>query len=354
MSIRKHPAYQALSRMTALRRLRASLGLAPVPKFAKRVVDRTKESQEDVWTGISTKIDRLISERPDDQLASILSELREVNISRAEPNQFYRKRRDFKGFAEALFSKHGTSAEDTFFYPVVAGGTYGLNHISPIRYIMNHVRPETEAIVELGSGWSCNLFQTYVGLGRTRCAELDFVGAEYTEQGRDCARRIAGFDQNIRFADHHMDYWAPDVSFLQGYKRHILVFTHHSIEQVEEISDQLYTDLSALNADVTLMHFEPVGWQRVAKLMAARKADDTAYFHRLGTAFPTATRTAKDQLQNAAWWSWKRRYNTNLTEIIDRFEQRGDVKTIRRVYDFGGIGNVLNPTTLYHMKFVKP
>ena len=228
-----------------------------------------------------------------------------------------------------------------------------MQSMSPIRYLMNNVLPETEAVVELGSGWSSNLFQLFVGLGRPCCNDVDFIGAEYTDDGRSCARIIADLDGVVRYKDYHMDYRNADVSFLKSYKKHVLVFTHHSIEQVDFIDPKLYQQLAALDAQVTLIHFEPVGWQRDARLLAARQAGDDDLFKLLQKQLPNSLVTEQDQINNAAWLSWRGGYNVNLTAVIKKFADSGQITMVETAYDFSGRGNVLNPSTLYHVKFKK-
>lgn len=321
--------------------------------FRIKSKSRSKTSQEAGWQAVVDRVDAFIQNRPEDQLASMLAELREIDITRRSPARTYGRREHFKPLTTAVMQGLSDPEDMGFYCPVVSNGYYGLGHISPVRYIMEAVRPDTTAIAELGSGWSCNLFQTYAGIGRTRSRNLTYIGAEYTDAGRACARKIADFDTVIRYEDHHMDYRNPDISFLERFKGHVVVFTKHSIEQVDKINPRLYEDLAALDAEVTLIHFEPVGWQRDKIIMKARLQNDEDFFTRAGEAFQHSFRTEQDQLRNSAWWSWRADYNYNLTQIVDDFEARGQVEVIRRCYDFTGITNILNPTTLYHMEFIK-
>lgn len=314
---------------------------------------RKKASQEGSWSGILNRVEHFVQTRPDDELATLLAELRELNISRVNPNSFYKSRPAIREFSRNYFAKFGVAEDSKFHCPSVNNRVYTTRTKSPARYLMGAVRPETEAIVELGSGWSFNLFQIFVGLGRTRSKDIDYIGAEFTDSGRACARRIAAFDGAIRYSDEHMDYRSPDISFLKRYKKHILVFTHHSIEQVDRIDRRLYQHLSELDADVTLIHFEPVGWQRDADVLAARRIDDQTFFERLTKALPTALNSEQDQINNAAWWSWRGRYNINLTSVVNHYIETGQVRMVNKAYDFSVAGNVLNPTTLYHLDFVK-
>lgn len=332
-----------------------NLAKNPAKNPAKNKVEsaRKKVSQEGSWSGVLKLVDRFAQTRPDDQLASLLVEMRELNISRVNPNRFYQGKPAIRDFAANYYAKFGMAQDGNFHFPSVNDRKYTTRTKSPARYLMGAVRPETEAIIELGSGWSFNLFQLFVGLGRTRCKEVDFIGAEYTKAGRTCARRIADFDGAIRYSDQHMDYRKPNISFLKDYKKHILVFTHHSIEQVDRIDRRLYQQLSELDADVTLIHFEPVGWQRDRAVLAARRRDDKAFFKALTDGLPNALHTEQDQINNAAWWSWRGRYNINLTSIVNHYVETGMVEMVQKAYDFSVAGNVLNPTTMYHLDFLK-
>jgi hypothetical protein len=127
----------------------------------------------------------------------------------------------------AIVGDMSESLDNGFYYPNVLGGEYGAATISPIRYLMNCVRPETQAIVEFGSGWSCNLFQLFVGIGNTRSKAIDYHGAEYTDEGQKTAQRIARYDGGLRYSAHGFDYRVPVSDFLNQYKGHILAFTRH-------------------------------------------------------------------------------------------------------------------------------
>ncbi|MGR3467046.1 MAG: hypothetical protein ACU0CI_04145 [Shimia sp.] len=314
---------------------------------------RSKASQERGWSNINKRVEDFIRNRPEDGLATLLAHTRELNITRSEPNTFYQTRELVSGFADNLFSRQKMTAKSPLFYPMVAEGEYTFGTISVPAYIMKFVRPSTTAIVELGSGWGANLFQLYVGLGYTACRGIDFHGAEFTDMGQKAANRIASYDGRINFHSHSFNYRKPDISFLEGYSGHILIFTRHSIEQVDKIAHQLYQMIYDLNVNVTLMHFEPVGWQRKQYLREARESNDVDFFTKIGENIDERTTSVEHQVENAAWWSWRLSYNKNLLSIINRYTNSEQVKVVRRAYDFDGIGNVFNPTTLMHLEFTK-
>ena len=134
-------------------------------------------------------------------------------------------------------------------------------------------------------------------------------------------------------------------------KGHILLFTSHSIEQVDVINPALFDQLRAIPNPVTVVHFEPVGWQRVPALMARRMANDRDYFEALGAQ--ALQGSIASVAENAAWWSWRLEYNRNLLPILDKLEADGAITMIRRAYDFSGHANVLNPSSLLHYEFVR-
>ena len=251
---------------------------------------------------------------------------------------------------EKILAVVGQDLEDSFYYPDVRAERYSTSTLSPIRYLMSCIRKDTKAIVELGSGWSCNLFQIYVGHGATRSKDIDYHGGEYTTEGQESAKLLAKHDGKIRYFAHSFDYRKPAIDFLGQYSGHILVFTKHSIEQVEFIDESLYADLCGLDAQVTLVHVEPVGWQRSAELMARRAANDVAYFTRIGETIQSDIDFPERQMANAAWWSWRLAYNANLKSIIDEYCENGKARMVRREYDFSAVGNVLNPATLFHLE----
>jgi hypothetical protein len=310
----------------------------------------TKESQGARWQNVLDKIEKYVVERPEDHIASLLARFRELDIGRKDPKHFYRTQDLVNPFAENLAGAVGRDLDDTLYYPDVRDGFYTTSTISVIRYLMGCVRSETRAIVEFGSGWSANLFQHYVGLGATRTRRIHYHGAEYTDQGQECGRKIAKHDGKINYFAHSFDYRKPDVSFLKNYTGHILAFTKHSVEQVDVIDPDFYEQLCQLKADVTLVHFEPVGWQRSPDLAARRAAEDVEFFKKIGATLTTDMKSVDRQMANAAWWSWLHAYNTNLLSIVEDYTSREKFKLVKTEYDFSGLSNVLNPSTLLHLE----
>ena len=312
---------------------------------------RTKQSQGKGWNNILNAAKRFVAERPDDHLSSLLVNLRELNISRTDPGRFYTKRELVRELGQSIMAADGHSVGDGFYYPDVRAGRYDLGHISPIRYLSKLIRPDTTAVMEVGSGWSSNLFQLYIAHGTTRSRKIIYYGGEYTNEGMICAKYIARREPDLKYRAFRFDYRDPDVTFLERQKGHILLFTSHSIEQVDEISPNLFEQLAEIPNDVTVVHFEPVGWQSDANLLAKRQKGDDAFFEAIGER--AAAGDISSVQENSAWWSWRLAYNKNLVPILDDLEGQGLIATRRREYNFNGLANVLNPSSLFHYDFIR-
>ena len=317
----------------------------------KQGQSRSKAHQEKGWNKIHAMARKIVAERPHDHLSSLLAELRELNISRKDPGNFYRVKEIAKPLGNAIMGQVDQTVDDKFHYPDTREGGYSTGSISPIRYLSRQIRPETSGVMELGSGWSSNLFQLYIAHGATRSNKIIYYGGEYTKEGQLCAKFIAGRELQIKYRSFSFDYRNPDISFLVRQKGHILLFTSHSIEQVDLINSDMFQQLKDIPNPVTVVHFEPIGWQRRADLVARRDADDAAFFEELGQKVLAGD--TSDVAANAAWWSWRSKYNKNLIPLVDQLEAEGSIRVIRKAWDFGGAANVLNPSSLIHYEFVR-
>lgn len=115
---------------------------------------------------------------------------------------------------------------------------------------------DRDAIIELGSGWGRNLINAFLA-GADATAR--YVAAEFTEAGRLAtellAKRRADFDLiAVPFDYHLLDWSLPRF-------RSATVVTVHSIEQIPVLSSSFVDFVRNLADDVTVLHFEPVGWQ---------------------------------------------------------------------------------------------
>jgi hypothetical protein len=161
---------------------------------------------------------------------------------------------------------------------------------------------QTGAVIELGSGWGRNLCEVYLRTGR---ADVAYVAAEYTPSGRRCTDALAEIDPGMSLTAVPFDLTAPDLAPV-GRHAHAVVFTNHAIEQVPHVTDELLDAIRRVATDVTVLHFEPVGWQ----------------MHR-GSGSSESYATLHD-------------YNRNLVEVLRRAEGRQDIAIADIVVDAVG------------------
>ncbi|MSO85358.1 MAG: hypothetical protein EXR02_03185 [Rhodospirillales bacterium] len=124
-----------------------------------------------------------------------------------------------------------------------------------------------DTIVELGSGFGHNLIEIYFRGGP---ANARYVGAEYTSTGRALMERFFKLEPKLPFATAFFDHRKPDLSFLKGVRK-VLLFTNHSIEQVDRLPDDYFDVLAACAPEVVAVHFEPFGLQCPPQWTGSRK-----------------------------------------------------------------------------------
>lgn len=114
-----------------------------------------------------------------------------------------------------------------------------------------------DCIVELGCGYGRNLFEIFYG-GGPRHAR--YFGGELTESGVGVARDLAALAPEMDATFFHFDYLDPDLAAVPRFGR-TLVFTVHSIEQVNMIDARLFGVIAGVAREVTCIHLEPFGFQ---------------------------------------------------------------------------------------------
>jgi len=118
--------------------------------------------------------------------------------------------------------------------------------------------------------------------------------------------------------EHHDNKWlanggnrAPDLELtalpfdfeepryeLPTDNEHVLVFTCHSIEQITELPLEAITGLFGLGASLTVVHFEPIGWQIGGGTVAAATEEHSRH----------------------------RRYNQNLWPLLGGLADAGEIQ----------------------------
>jgi hypothetical protein len=126
-----------------------------------------------------------------------------------------------------------------------------------MEFLATFLEDDVEVVVELGCGYGLNLFRLKEILGdRT----LRYIGAEYTESGRRLCAKLADIDGEMPVEVDFIDHKSPNLDFLNNIGK-CLIFTCHSIEQVEEIPSNYFSILAKAAEKIRCVHFEPFGFQ---------------------------------------------------------------------------------------------
>lgn len=126
------------------------------------------------------------------------------------------------------------------------------------RTVIDSCRPDTRAVIELGSGPGLNLCDVYLRGGPGQAV---YAGLEPTDSGRACLARLAGLDTDFACISAAFDFNAPDYRSLDVPNGHVTVFTTHAIEQIPDIAAEVFSGLTQRVESVSGVHFEPAGWQ---------------------------------------------------------------------------------------------
>ncbi|HUN49307.1 MAG TPA: hypothetical protein VMU85_22425 [Stellaceae bacterium] len=124
-----------------------------------------------------------------------------------------------------------------------------------------------DAVIELGCGYGQNLFEIFYNGGPS---QVPYFGGELTESGVAMASELAALEPRMQATFFRFDHLKPDFRVLPPLQR-ALVFTVHSLEQVELILPEFFLAISRVASAVTALHFEPFGFQ-VADLGPASQA----------------------------------------------------------------------------------
>lgn len=118
------------------------------------------------------------------------------------------------------------------------------------------MRHDFDAVIELGSGYSQNLFKLHYQGG----PKIPYYGGEYTESGTECAKMLGALQEDMSLTNFRYDFNQPDYSAI-GEHENVLVFSCHAIEQVKQLSAETLPSIAKIAKKVTCVHFEPFGYQ---------------------------------------------------------------------------------------------
>jgi hypothetical protein len=216
-------------------------------------------------------------------------------------------------------------------------------NFSPIVELVKAAR-DAKNIVELGSGPGWNLFELALFIGRAS-ADKRFFALEYTDAGLEISSILASHPESPPLTSHHFNYLDPDISMVPD-DGPTLFFSQHSVEQVPDISPKLYKDMISRKSPLTLIHMEPIGWQREPSIAKARMKGDDAFFQALIIRRHEASGEAA-VLANSAINSWRQGYNRNAYSLLMKHVSSKHFTLEEAVFDFtwDRNTNIVNPTT---------
>ncbi|AMW34985.1 hypothetical protein HEQ62_02845 [Haematospirillum jordaniae] len=138
--------------------------------------------------------------------------------------------------------------------------SYSFNQI--LAAVVQHCDDGVKAIVELGAGYGRNLMELRHHLRRP---DLALIGAEYTQSGRDAMEFFnASFPDLTPIQTVFTDHRLASFPFISS-KDKVLVFSCHSLEQVEKLPLDFFVNLADSSEDITGVHIEPFGFQAVPR-----------------------------------------------------------------------------------------
>lgn len=126
-------------------------------------------------------------------------------------------------------------------------------HLFLADYLANN---PVDAVVELGSGYSENLINLYYQGG----PKVPYYAGEFTQSGTECAQMLADMSDEMNLIPFRFNHREPDLSAVKE-KQNILVFTCHTLEQIDEIPEIFFKTIADHAVKVTCVHFEPFGYQ---------------------------------------------------------------------------------------------
>lgn len=216
-----------------------------------------------------------------------------------------------------------------------------------VQTIIKSLTDETQAIVELGCGWGRNLAAAALETSRR---DLTFIGLEQSQDGLRCTEKLLTKDPSVRAQTAYFDFYEPDYSALQKYDD-IVVFTSAAIEQIALIGARFIDEILKIAKNVTLIFYEPIGWQRDENLqkfglhttlLETLGSVPSEKQHILNYTFVLDTQALES---NAVSWSVCGKYNLNLWSVIQDAVARNVVVQTDAEFNIFGL-NPFNPYSL--------
>lgn len=185
-----------------------------------------------------------------------------------------------------------------------------------MREVISSAGPAIERFVELGAGWSKNLFNLFK-FGAP--SNVEYHALELTKTGREIAELIAReVAPTMNLSTHFFDYYRPDFSMLSSPKS-TCVLTHHSIEQIPQIAEELLERIISISGFSLCVHLEPVGFQIPTNNWLIDR---------------DACETMRHIDEGNRRFAEKRNQNMNLYPLLRQLEQQGRIRihTVRKYF----------------------
>jgi hypothetical protein len=170
-----------------------------------------------------------------------------------------------------------------------------------------HAVDSFDTVVELGAGWSANLFHIMLAIPGLRRG-ASFNAGEYSAGGRDLGTLIAGRSfADVAYSSFPFDYNKPmtAASSVKRGKR-CLVYTCHSIEQIHRVPARIVDAMLSCGDEVFGFHFEPINFQLPQN--------------------STQGPLVKEVEAKSAITS--NHYNANLVSVLQAAERKGKIKIL--------------------------
>jgi hypothetical protein len=254
-----------------------------------------KAEYESGWRTLH-EIARCASRESGGNLARVLSKL--STVSPADANKELLDRYGFRVFGVRLKTSLDYRYESTLFEFVLQNE------------LLNRIDNDTVNIVELGSGYGKNLFRIWLNGGPVNA---NYVGLELTESGRRCASFLSSLEPRIRFQSRPFNYHNPALIGFDSLAK-TFVFTSYSIEQIRKVCNSVFDQILALPGLHRVVHVEPVGWQRSLE----------------NVVDPEERELMREAKRSASELS----YNTNLLDLLERFQRGGRIVIEEGRFDF--------------------
>lgn len=123
-----------------------------------------------------------------------------------------------------------------------------------------YLTPNTDCIIELGSGWGRNILKLK---NEQEYSNLHFISGELSDAGQQVTRLFSQkFNLGIDVIPFNWLKWDSLLKFLisKDFKE-IIFYSYHSIEQIKNLNIKLLQDLLNLDINLKFIHIEPVGFQ---------------------------------------------------------------------------------------------